>query len=108
FSEQAKSAMLAYEWIGNVRELINKIRRAVILCENGIIQNSDLELEDTLVNPVLTQGLKTIKDVVEKHAVLTAIQRYNGKMDSVAQELKISRATLYRLIDKHEISSLES
>ncbi|MGS0680470.1 sigma-54-dependent transcriptional regulator [Shewanella sp. 125m-7] len=108
FSEQAKGAMLEHAWIGNVRELINKIRRAVILCENGIIQAADLELNEELVSSELTQGLKNIKDEVEKNAVVTAIQRYNGKMERVARDLQISRATLYRLIDKHEISSLES
>ncbi|GIU06664.1 MULTISPECIES: sigma-54 dependent transcriptional regulator [unclassified Shewanella] len=108
FSEHAKAAMLEHEWIGNVRELINRIRRAVILCENGIIQVADLELNARREDSKLAQGLKTIKNEVEKHAVMTAIQRYNGQMESVARDLKISRATLYRLIDKHEICSLES
>ncbi|GIU50540.1 sigma-54-dependent Fis family transcriptional regulator [Shewanella sairae] len=102
-SKEAYYAMMQHEWAGNVRELINRIRRAVLLCENSMIQIQDLELEETIVQPCFAQGLKTIKDEVEKHALVTAIQKHNGKMDIVANDLQISRATLYRLIDKHEI-----
>ncbi|WP_108944575.1 helix-turn-helix domain-containing protein [Shewanella halifaxensis] len=106
-SKDACCAMLKHEWVGNVRELINRIRRAVLLCENGQIRTQDLELEEVIVQPYFAQGLKTIKDEVEKNALVTAIQKHNGKMDIVANDLQISRATLYRLIDKHEICAVE-
>ena len=93
--------------IKNVRELINRIRRAVILCENGLIQTRDLELEPIQAKPLVPLGLKTIKNQVEKHALVSAIQKHDGKMDIVANDLQISRATLYRLIDKHEIYATE-
>ncbi|MCK8044902.1 sigma-54 dependent transcriptional regulator [Shewanella sp. 1CM18E] len=106
-SKDACYALLKHEWVGNVRELINRIRRAVLLCENGLIKTQDLELKEVIVQPCFAQGLKTIKDEVEKNALVTAIQKHNGKMDIVASDLQISRATLYRLIDKHEICAAE-
>lgn len=106
-SKDACYAMLKHEWVGNVRELINRIRRAVLLCEDGLIRPQDLELEDVIARPLFAQGLKTMKDEVEKNALVTAIQKHNGKMDIVASDLQISRATLYRLIDKHEICAVE-
>ncbi|MCL1139961.1 sigma-54 dependent transcriptional regulator [Shewanella pneumatophori] len=106
-SKDACYAMLKHEWVGNVRELINRIRRAVLLCENGVIKTQDLELKEVIVQPCFAQGLKTIKDEVEKNALVTAIEKHNGKMDVVASDLQISRATLYRLIDKHEICAAE-
>ncbi|MCL1145553.1 sigma-54 dependent transcriptional regulator [Shewanella marinintestina] len=106
-SKDACVAMMRHEWTGNVRELINRIRRAVILCENGLIQTRDLELEPIQAKPLVPLGLKTIKNQVEKHALVSAIQKHDGKMDIVANDLQISRATLYRLIDKHEIYATE-
>jgi len=103
FSPGAKQAMLEHSWSGNVRELINRIRRAVLLCEDGLIKSVDLELKQSIVQPEFAQGLKCIKNSVEKKALLSAIERHEGKMAIVASDLQISRATLYRLIDKHEL-----
>jgi len=104
-SHGAKHALLNHRWKGNVRELINRIRRAVLLCEDGVIQASDLELEEVIAQPHFAQGLKTIKNEVEKSTLISAIAKHCGKMDVIAGNLKISRATLYRLIDKHGIDA---
>ncbi|WP_110455838.1 sigma-54-dependent transcriptional regulator [Shewanella algidipiscicola] len=108
FSEQAKVAMLEHQWTGNVRELINRIRRAVLLCETGIIQASDLELENSINQSCFARGLKKIKDEVEKNTLIQVMEKHSGKMDVVANDLQISRATLYRLIDKHDIYAIDS
>ncbi len=106
FSESAKEAMMQHSWEGNVRELINRIRRAVLLCDDHVIkvQDIDLQCESSVLDT--NKCLKTIKDEVEKNALISAIKRHDGKMEVVADSLKISRATLYRLIDKHEIYTL--
>lgn len=108
FSEQAKVAMLEHQWTGNVRELINRIRRAVLLCETGIIQASDLELDNSMNSDCFARGLKKIKDEVEKNTLIQVMEKHSGKMDVVANDLQISRATLYRLIDKHDIYAIDS
>ncbi|MBO1519223.1 sigma-54 dependent transcriptional regulator [Oceanisphaera pacifica] len=102
FSEQAEVAMLQYRWPGNVRELLNRVQRASVMASGRYIQPVDLEIE---AGPPSTDGecLKTIREEAEREALSRALTESHGKVSSVAKQLNVSRATLYRLLDKHSL-----
>lgn len=100
FSEQAQAMLLQYQWSGNVRELISQIKRAVLLAENKCIEAEQLDI------PRITedkQSLKKIREESERTALLTVLENNKGQISAAARELGVSRATMYRLLNKHDL-----
>ncbi len=97
--QSALHAMQEHAWPGNVRELENRIRRAVIMADGRTVTPADMELADAAAHSGLTT-LKTAREAAERQAITLALQRSNWKISPAAQELGISRPTLYELIEK--------
>tara|TARA_R110002033_G_scaffold171098_1_gene216044 strand:- start:4930 stop:6246 length:1317 start_codon:yes stop_codon:yes gene_type:complete len=102
-SQSACHALLNYSWPGNVRELINRVRRAVVLCDMPQISAQNLELANIDKKRHIALSLKTLKDNAEKQALQQAILIADGQVELAASYLDISRATFYRLMDKHDL-----
>jgi transcriptional regulator of acetoin/glycerol metabolism len=88
-----------YPWPGNVRELQHSLERAVIMADSSTLQQSDFLFSrkgDISVNPD-TLNL----DEVEKAAVVKALQLHNGNISKAADELGLTRASLYRRMEKY-------
>jgi len=100
-SQSASHALLNYPWPGNVRELINRVRRAVVLSDTQQISAQNLELASIDKKRHIALSLKTLKDTAEKQALQQAILIADGQVELAASYLDISRATFYRLMDKH-------
>ena len=99
FTSEAISAIEGYGWPGNVREMENVIRRAVIMADGPRITPEDLGL-DLSAAPEDNLGLREARDAAELQAVLKAMGRCNGNMSHAADLLGITRPTLYNLLDK--------
>lgn len=99
FSADALAALEAHTWPGNVREMENLIKRAVIMAENGNITASDLGLE-----PVQTEtvpfNLRQVREDAERRAITRALAQVGGSIAQAAELLGISRPTLYDLMNK--------
>jgi len=98
FTPEAIAALEAYEWPGNVRELENKIKRAVVMAEGKRVTPEDLDMED--IGPKQAVGLKEAREALERKMVLDALARNRDNMTRAAEELGISRPTLYDLMEK--------
>jgi DNA-binding NtrC family response regulator len=99
FAPDAIAAIHNYGWPGNVRELINRIRRAIVMSEGQQISASDLELADYA--EVAPMSLAQARESAERQAIELALLRHRGRLSDAAQELGISRVTLYRLLTSH-------
>jgi two-component system NtrC family response regulator len=107
FTDAAAQAIETYSWPGNVRELENKIKRAVIMSEGNQITLEDLELEKTtdLSAPL---NLKEVRENAETVAIKRALAYTDNNMSQTAKLLGISRPTLYTLMKKYGMESLEA
>ena len=98
-TDDAVRAIEAHPWPGNIRELENCIKRAVIMVDGSQISSLDIGLKNPVVgemhNPL---DLRTIRDNAEKTAIMAAIGRVNGNMAKAAELLGVSRPTLYDLM----------
>ena len=101
FSRQTLQAISRYEWPGNVREMENRIRRAVIMAEGKQISVSDLDLTALAVASGLQgQSLKEAREHLERDMIQRSLARNKGKITAVAEDLGVSRPTLYELMEK--------
>ncbi|NJN42206.1 MAG: sigma-54-dependent Fis family transcriptional regulator [Flammeovirgaceae bacterium] len=101
-SDAAMMKLKKYAWPGNVRELQHAIERAVIMADSLSLQESDFlfNRRHSDEGPV-SDTLKL--DEVEKAAVVKAIQLHSGNISKAAQELGLTRASLYRRMEKYGI-----
>ncbi len=103
FSPEAVRALNCHKWSGNVRELQNRVKRAVIMADGKRITEKDLELADSGETlPVAT--LKEARENVERELVQQTLKKHLGRISSAATDLGISRPTLYELMEKLGIS----
>jgi len=98
-SSEAINKLKKYPWPGNVRELQHAIERAVIMADSNQLQESDF-LFNRKGNE--SASLDTLNlDEVEKSAVVKAIQLHSGNISKAAEELGLTRASLYRRMEKY-------
>ena len=97
-SPDAIDLIEAYPWTGNVRELENCIKRAVIMAEGTIIGSAELGVNGELQSPML--NLRQVRDAAEKQAVIRVLARADGNLSKAAEMLGVSRPTLYELLDR--------
>jgi DNA-binding NtrC family response regulator len=99
-SSKAEQTLLNYSWPGNVRELQHVLERAVIMTDGIEITESDLQLSpQKFGNQAILQTDMPL-DEMEKMMVNKAIEKYKGNISRAAAELGLTRAALYRRIEK--------
>lgn len=102
FDKKVAEQIEKHAWKGNIREMENKIERAVILCENNKITVSDLDLESITAYEENPDDIQLSS--VEKAAVEKALLKNNNNISKTAEELGLSRGSLYRRLEKYNIS----
>ncbi len=100
FEEEALDQIEKHSWNGNIREMENRIERAVILCENNQITISDLDL-DIISNFDGNDDLQLAE--IEKSTIEKVLQKNNFNISKSADELGLSRASLYRRMEKFDL-----
>lgn len=105
FSEDAVNAISSYSWPGNVREMINKVKRATIMADCKRVTAEDLELpcEENVSN--LQLNLRQVRETAERQAIIQALRTSNFNMAQASRLLGVTRPTLYNLTDKYRIET---
>ncbi|WP_215397336.1 PEP-CTERM-box response regulator transcription factor [Rheinheimera oceanensis] len=106
FSDCAMQAMLQHPWPGNIRELQNKLKSAVILADAKLITADDLGLSSKEM--VKTSTLRKVREQAETQAIRQAYTLANGNLSKTSDLLGITRPTLYALIDKYRLHDLRN
>lgn len=101
FTSDAIFTLLHYAWPGNIRELKNKIQRAVILSDSPWIASKDLDLDLKSNTPMAS--LKEVREKAEKEAILKALAISRGNVTKAAEILSVTRPTLYSMMEKLEM-----
>lgn len=99
FTPQAIQTIKTYPWPGNVRELENRVKRAVIMAEGQKITLTDLELNISY-SKYEVKGLKEARNELDKGLIQNALVKNKRNITKAAEELGISRPTLYELMEK--------
>ena len=109
FSDSAIKAMKQHKWPGNIRELQNKLKSAVIMAEGTHIQAEDLSLllhdDDPSID---TLNLREVREHAESRAIRNAFLVAEHNMSKTAELLGVTRPTLYSLIEKYHLEDVKT
>ena len=98
-SPGAMDKLKRYPWPGNIRELQHSIERAVIMTDSSSLQESDFLFSRPVSSSASPETLNL--DEVEKAAIVKALNLYSGNISKAADELGLTRASLYRRMEKY-------
>jgi two-component system NtrC family response regulator len=105
FTDEANDAIEAYSWPGNVRELENKIKGAVIMADGKQVTVTDLGIEDVEDDNEKSLNLREVRQRAESKAIRIALMKNFGNISRAAEQLGVTRPTLYDLLNKYGLSA---
>ncbi|MDR7088647.1 PEP-CTERM-box response regulator transcription factor [Cellvibrio fibrivorans] len=101
FTPDAIAAIENYSWPGNIREMENKIKRAVIMADGKHITREDLGLAEA---GELSLNLRHVRQEAERGAILRALSMTDNNISAAAKLLGVTRPTFYDLIKKYDMN----
>jgi transcriptional regulator with GAF, ATPase, and Fis domain len=100
FSPAALAAIRKYEWPGNIRQLENRIKKALILCEKTLLGAEDLDLGPEAQAPIVP--LEKAKEDFQRRYVLEVLERNNGNRTQTARDLGVDPRTIFRYLEREQ------
>lgn len=102
-TSSALDLLQRYHWPGNVRELRNTLERAVILSDHAMLQSSDFLLSAPLPQSSAPEPEDDTLDLedLERATIRKALSKHGGNISRAAEELGLTRRSLYRRIEKY-------
>ena len=97
---QALKKLMRYHWPGNVRELQHTLEKAVILAESNTLSPNDFLFQG--YTRAKKDEEKTLEEM-EKEIIVSTVEKYNGNLTAAANQLGISRQTLYNKIKRYDL-----
>jgi len=99
-NQHAQEKLVKYSWPGNIRELQHTIEKAVILSDDNILKPEDFFMRQVLSGK--PEEAATL-DEMERHMIQQAIEKHSGNLSAAADQLGITRQTIYNKIKKLKI-----
>ena len=106
FSRDAREALLGYSWPGNIRELMNRLQRAVVMADGRLVTAKHLGLTRKSGPPVNSfdgLGLREAVSHFEATLLSETLVKCDGCVSRAAEMLKTSRSVIYHLLNKHNL-----
>jgi DNA-binding NtrC family response regulator len=104
-SKEAKKLLMAHHWPGNVREVQHTIERGVIMSDGHEIKPTDFNLSEA--KPTYAAATDSFENLnlqeIEKILVQKSIEKHQGNISKAAKELGLTRAALYRRLEKFNL-----
>ena len=98
FTPQALAAVKKAQWPGNIRQLENRIKKALVLCDKSLLGPEDLDLGKEAENPILP--LEKAKEEFQRKYVLEVLERNNGNRTQTARDLGVDPRTIFRYLER--------
>jgi transcriptional regulator with GAF, ATPase, and Fis domain len=98
FTPQALAAIKKSPWPGNIRQLENRIKKALVLCEKSLLSPEDLDLGKEAESPILP--LEKAKEEFQRKYVLEVLERNNGNRTQTARDLGVDPRTIFRYLER--------
>ena len=98
FTPNAVIAMRKYDWPWNIRQLENRIKKAIVLCDKSMIGPDDLELLPETLKPVMS--LADAKEEFQQRYVQEVLERNGGNRTKTARDLGVDPRTIFRYLEK--------
>ncbi len=100
FTPGALVAMRKYAWPGNIRELENRVKKAVVLADRALVSAEDLDLRPEILEPILPLSLA--KEEFQKRYINDVLERNAGNRTKTAKDLGVDPRTIFRHLEKLE------
>jgi transcriptional regulator with GAF, ATPase, and Fis domain len=100
FAPAAAVAMRKYAWPGNIRQLENRIKKAVVLADRALITADDLDLRPENLDPVMP--LEQAQEEFTKRYLLEVLERNGGNRTKTAKDLGVDPRTVFRWLERIE------
>jgi transcriptional regulator with GAF, ATPase, and Fis domain len=100
YSPQALVAIKRFRWPGNIRQLENRIKKAVVLADKPLISPDDLELRPEQLEPILP--LADARDEWQKRYINEVLERNGGNRTKTAKDLGVDPRTIFRHLERTE------
>jgi transcriptional regulator with GAF, ATPase, and Fis domain len=98
FTPQALAAIKKHPWPGNIRQLENRIKKALVLCDKSLLGPEDLDLGREAESPILP--LEKAKEEFQRKYVLEVLERNNGNRTQTARDLGVDPRTIFRYLER--------
>jgi transcriptional regulator with GAF, ATPase, and Fis domain len=98
FTPNALIAIRKYDWPGNVRQLENRIKKALVLCDKTLVGPEDLDLHPEALQSIVP--LDKAKEDFQRRYILEVLERNNGNRTKTARDLGVDPRTIFRYLEK--------
>ena len=98
FTPGAITAIKRYDWPGNVRQLENRLKKALVLCDRTLLSEDDLDLGRAETSPILP--LERAKEEWQRDYVMKVLEKNGGNRTQTARDLGVDPRTIFRYLER--------